>query len=225
MARSLQTPVETQQARRRQMREFFRTLGKIDFQEPPLTDIYNELPIARHKGGMILTQIEDLIGQDNLLTAIRTFLDARRYQPAPYATVLDLQDAILAQTSAPDQAIVRELFNQVITYQVGVTDAVATPLPDGTFKVDLQLDAQKFYTRNLGQQDSAPLDIPVTITLENQAGEIIYNQKHWLDQQYAIVSLTTNERPTFAAIDPNYVLPSAFLQDNRRPIRMQDKLQ
>ena len=104
--RSLQTPAETQQARRRQMREFFRTLGKIDFQEPPLTDIYNELPIARHKGGMILTQIEDLIGQENLITAIRTFLDAHRYQPAPYATVLDLQDAILAQTPSSDQAIV-----------------------------------------------------------------------------------------------------------------------
>ncbi|MEM9216020.1 MAG: peptidase [Cyanobacteria bacterium P01_F01_bin.150] len=221
--RSTQTPTEIKQARRRLMRQFFRTLGKIDFQEPPLTDIYNELPIARHKGGMILTQIEELIGQDNLLIALRSFLEDHRYQPAPYSTVLDLRDSILAQTPTPKQDIVRELFEQVITYQVGITDAIATPLLDGGFEIELHLDAQKIYTQNLGQQDSVPLDIPVTITLENEAGNIIYDQEHQLNQQYSVVSFEIDQMPSFAAIDPNYILPSSFLQDNRRAVRTEEK--
>ncbi|NEQ98046.1 MAG: peptidase [Cyanothece sp. SIO2G6] len=220
--RSQQTPEETQQARRRLMREFFRTLGKIDFQEPPLTDVYNELPIARYKGGMVLNQIEELIGQDNLLTALRTFLDTYRYQSPPYATVLDLQNAILEQTQERDRAIVAELFNQVITYQVGLTDAIATPLPDGTFQVELQVDAQKIYTYALGQQESTALDSPLSIAVENADGAIIYHQKHLLQGQYETITLMTNQLPAIATVDPYYSLPSSFLTDNRRPINLRE---
>ena len=72
------------------MRDYFRQRGKVDFQEPPLTDVYNELPIARHKGGMILELIEQWIGPAALLTGIRNFLADHRYAAPPYATVLDL---------------------------------------------------------------------------------------------------------------------------------------
>ena len=138
--RSQRSPAEQRLAKQRLMRDYFRQLGKIDFQDPPLVDVYNDLPIARHKGGMVLELIERQIGQAALLKGIRQFLTHYRYQPSPYATVLDLQNAIAAAAPSRDRPVIDELFTQVITYQVGLTDAVSKPLANGGYQVQLLVD-------------------------------------------------------------------------------------
>ena len=218
--RSRRTPKEQEMAKKQLMRDLFRTLGKIDFKEPALADIYNEIPIARHKGGMILEQIEDIIGQEALLAAIREFLQQYRYQDRPYATVLDLRDAILAKANVEQRSIISELFTEVVTYQVGLVDAVSEKLPDGKYKVTLEVEGQKFYTSELGQQEATDLDLPVTISLIGENGESIYNRKHKIKGQKAAIELVTEEFPIYGKVDPNYVFPSAFLQDNMKRIRV-----
>ncbi len=218
--RSQRTPEQQQIVQQQRMREFFRSLGKIDFQEPPLTDIYNELPIARHKGGMILALIEDQIGKDALLKGIQNFLAQYRYQPAPYATVLDLRDAILAQAPTPaEQATIRDLFSQVLTYEVGLADAISTPRADGKYETRLTLSAQQFKTTGLGQQQTEPLNLPVTIELTDAEGNLIKSIKPLLSEPQTTLTLVTNQQPTRAAIDPDYRLPSAYIQDNVKQIR------
>jgi aminopeptidase N len=201
------------------MREFFRSLGKVDFQEPPLTDVYNELPIARHKGGMILELIEDQIGQAALLTALRNFLVEHRYQPAPYATVLDLRNAILAQAPAADQATIRDLFAQVLTYQVGLTDAAFRPRADGKYDIRLTIEAQKLIASGLGQQQARPLNLPVTVQLTDANGQPIKTIRPLLSDAETTLTLVTDELPKAAAVDPDYKLPSAYVQDNIKQLR------
>ncbi len=217
--RSRRTPKQQHLSRQQLMRDFFRQLGKIDFQEPPLIDVYNELPIARLKGGMVLEQIESLIGQDALLAAIKDFLQTYRYQPEPYPTILDLQGAILKKASSKHQEIIRDLFANVVTYQVGLSDAVYESLPDGKYKVTLQIEAQKLYTKNLGQQESTTLDFPLTLSLLNQDREPIFSKQYQISTQQATVEIILDQLPIYAAVDPNYILPSAFLQDNIKRIR------
>jgi aminopeptidase N len=217
--RSRRTPKEQLLARKQLMRDFFRSRGKIDFKEPPLTEIYNELPIARHKGGMILELIEDLIGKEAVVSGIRDFLQKYRFKEAPYPTVLDLRDAILSKAPVTKREEIKELFSSVITYQVGLTDAVYQQLPDGKYKIRLNIQAQKLYTTDLGQQKSTTLNLPFTISLDDERGNNIYLQKHQINQQQGTIDIVTNKLPTFAAVDGNYVLPSAFLQDNTKRLR------
>ncbi|MBD2252781.1 ABC transporter permease/M1 family aminopeptidase [Nostoc parmelioides] len=217
--RSRRTPKEQVLARKQLMRDFFRQLGKIDFKEPPLTDVYNETPIARYKGGMVLELVEDIIGKEALLSAIRDFLNKYRHKSAPYATVIDLRDAILSKAAAERREVISELFAQVITYQVSLTDAVWQNLPDGKYKIKLKVEAQKLYTSNLGEQKSAVLNIPFTVSLEDASGNRIYQQKHQVNQQQATIEVVTDELPTYAAVDGSYILPSAVLQDNVKRLR------
>ncbi|MEO0378477.1 MAG: peptidase, partial [Cyanobacteria bacterium P01_A01_bin.17] len=219
--RSQRTPEQQELSQKQRMRDFFRSLGKIDFQEPPLVDIYNELPIARHKGSMILELIEDQIGQDSLLEGIQTFLQKYRYQPPPYATVLDLRDAILAQANdSNQQTTIRELFAQVVTYQVGLADAVYTPRSDGKFDVQLTLEAQKLQASGLGQQKTMPVNLPVTIRLADENDQTIHIVKPLLTNSQMTLTFVTNQQPTYAKIDPAYKLPSAYLQDNIKQFRL-----
>ena len=219
--RSRRTPEMQELAKKQQMRNFFRQLGKLDFQEPALIEVYNELAIARYKGGMVLELIEDLIGKEALLTAIKEFLAAYRYQNPPYATVMDLQAAIISQSPPEYRETIKELFAEVITYQVGLTDAAYESLPDGKFKITLEIEAQKRYTRELGRQEITELDIPLTIALSDEAGNTIYRKKHDISQQKATLELIVDQLPTNATVDPDYVLPSAFVQDNVK--RLQEK--
>ena len=216
---SRRSPEEQRFAKKQQMQYFFRGLGKIDFKEPALTDVYNEFPIARDKGGMILEQVEDIIGQPALIAAIRDFLAENSYQTPPYATVIDLQDKILAKADAGDRPVIKELFNRVVTYQVGITNALYEPQPNGKYQVTIDLAGQKIYTTELGKQDFANLDLPVTITLTDATGKEIYRQKHSLPQKETTLQLTVDKLPTSAAIDPDYVLPSAFLHNNIKQIK------
>ncbi|MGB3534593.1 MAG: ABC transporter permease [Microcoleaceae cyanobacterium] len=217
--RSRRTPQEQQLARQQLMRDYFRDLGKIDFKEPPLIDVYNELPIARFKGGMVLEQIENLIGQEALLTGIQDFLKTYRYKSEPYPTVLDLQDAILKQASPANQKIIRDLFANVVTYQVGLADAVYQALPNGKYKMQLKIEAQQLYTKNLGEQELKPLDFPLTISLLNKEKQPIYSEQYQISNQQASIEIILDQQPTYAAVDRNYILPSAFLQDNIKRIR------
>jgi aminopeptidase N len=217
--RSRRTPQEQQLARQQLMRDYFRDLCKIDFKEPPLIDVYNELPIARFKGGMVLEQIENLIGQEALLAGIQEFLETYRYKPAPYPTVLDLQDAILKQAYPANPEIIRDLFANVVTYQVGLSDAVYQPLPNGKYQVKLNVEAQQLYTKNLGEQELKPLDFPVQISFFNQNREPIFSQKYKIPDPQTTVEIILNERPTYAAVDRDYILPSAFLQDHIKRVR------
>ncbi len=219
--RSQRTPAQQDLAQKQRLRDFFRSLGKIDFQEPPLIDIYNELPIARHKGSLILELIEDQIGQKAVLKGLRTFLADHRYQGPPYATVLDLRDALIAQApSATQQATIRDLFAQVLTYQVGLADATYASRPDGKFDIRLMLEAQKFQTTGLGQQTALPLNLPVTIELTDTEGNPIQTVKPHLTAAQTTLTLTSDTQPAFAAVDPEYRLPSAYLQDNIKQVRL-----
>ena len=219
--RSRRTPEQQELAQKQLMRDFFRQLGKVDFQEPSLIDVYNELPIARHKGGMVLGLIEELIGQEAVITGIRNFLETYRYQPAPYATILDLRDALLAQAPDTKQAAIRTLFAQVLTYQVGLADAVITPLPNGQFNIQLELDAQKLRTTGLGEQETLPLDVPITVALSDADGELVYEAQHQIAETQATLEVVTDKQPTYAAVDPNYRLPSPFVHDNVKRLRLQ----
>lgn len=193
--RSRRSPAEQRLAKKQQMQYYFRGLGKFDFKEPALTDVYNEFPIARDKGGMVLEQIESIIGQPALISAINEFLAKNSYQAPPYATIIDLQEKILAQADAGDRPIIKELLNKVVTYQVGIADAVYEPLASGKYQVTLTLEGQKIYTTELGKQDLTNLDLPVTIALQDSSGQEIYRQKHQLEQGQTTLKLNLDQLP------------------------------
>ena len=78
------------------------------------------------------------------------------------------------------------------------------------YKIRLNIIAQKLYTTDLGQQKSTALNLPFTISLDDERGNKIYIKKHQINQQQGTIDIVTNKLPTFAAIEGNYILPSAF---------------
>ncbi|MCW5624700.1 MAG: hypothetical protein KIT73_08305, partial [Burkholderiales bacterium] len=220
--RSIYAGDEQRRLKQRQMRDFFRTLGKIDFHEPPLTDVYNEVPVARLKGQIVLELIEAQIGQPALLAAIRQFFEAHAGRPPPYATVLDLRDAILDHTPVALRSVIGEAFSAVVTYRLGIVDATDTALPDGNHRVRVTLEAGKRYTEGLGKQREAPLDLPLPVVVRDAAGGIVHEAAVTVPDGLATFEWIVARRPHRVAVDPAFTLPSASVQNREKTLRPVD---
>ncbi len=71
----------------------------------------------------------------------------------------------------------------------------------------------------MGKQDITNLNLPVVIALKDGNGEEIYRGEHLIGEQQTSLELITDQQVATAAIDPDYILPSAFLKDNVKTIR------
>ncbi|MFK7778199.1 MAG: hypothetical protein QM501_08770, partial [Gimesia sp.] len=214
----IRTRSEQQAAKQFLMREFFRKLGKVDYQEPALQDVYNELLIARRKGGMILNLIEELIGQQAVLKGINQFLDQYRFHDAPYPSVLNLRDALIA--AAPESvAVIRDLFSQILTFQIELKSATVRQTDRGEYQVTLQIEANQLKTSGLGEQEKQKLSIPVRIELTDDRGDSIYSEQHDLKSVSSEIKIEVSTLPVDAVVDPDYRYPQPFMFSNKKHIR------
>jgi len=202
--------------KQRQMRDFFRALGKADFEEPPLEDVYNEVLIARFKGQMVLELIESRIGQPALLAAIRDFLTAHAGRPAPYATVLDLRDAIQARTPPALRAWVEDVFAQVVTYRYALLNAGYRPGEAGNYQVELEVEAGTLHSRGLGEQQTGTLDVPLEVRVLDAAGHPLYQGPLTMTGPRTRFTLALKARPHRVILDPALTLPTALFAGRER---------
>ncbi len=214
--RSIYPPERWQRVKQQQMREFFRAIGRVDFEQPPLTEVYNEVLVARYKGQMVLEQIESLIGQPALLTAIHRFGDRFAGQPPPYATVLDLRDAILAETPAEWRDRVRELFHHIVSYRFGVQSAERQVLPSGAWQARITVQADKLLDSGLGRQQEAAFDMPLQLRVLDAKGQTLLSRRLQLSAPRQRFDFELPARPARVQLDPAYDLPSAVLPQRNR---------
>lgn len=216
--RRSQYPAEDfRRVKQKQMRDYFRALGKVDFEEPPLNDVFNEVLVARFKGTMTLELIESHIGQAALLEALREFLGQFRGRPPPYATVIDLRDALLARTPVHLQEPVRSLFEQVVTFDTELLAAQASPVGDG-WALRLRARLDKLIGHGLGRQEKAAMDLPVDyVVLDAQGGEIARGR---IDpsQSGRSLDLRLHARPARVVLDPDYLLPAPVSPQRTRAV-------
>ncbi len=207
------------QLKRRQMQDYFRALGKVDFEEPSLDDVYNEVLVARYKGQMVLELIESRIGQPALLSAIREFLQIYRHRESPYATVLDLRDTILRHAPPGMHKWIGEQFSEVITYRYGLSEATYTQAPGGGYRVSLRVEASKRTTCGLGEYRDASLDVPLALALLDDRSQVLRRVEIDLQNFDSEVVIDIPVRPSRVILDPELTLPTATFAGREERLR------
>jgi len=206
--RSIYSPQRFARVKQQQMRNYFRALGQVDFEEPPLVDVYNEVLVARFKGQMVLEQVEALIGQPALLAAIRGFTEDFKQRPAPYATVLDLRDAVLARTPAALREQVGELFGRVVSYRFAVLDASRQPHAAG-WRLTLRVEAAKLLSSGLGEHSVREFDLPLTLAVIDARGRTLLRRVLQPGTLARPIVVDTAAEPARVVLDPDCSLPTA----------------
>lgn len=111
--------------------EYLSGCSKELIEELPLNRVSGQIYIQYRKASLIFYRMGDEIGEIALNRAFKKFLEAYRFQAAPYATSKELNDFIRAETPAETQTLLTDMFEKIVFYDNRVIEANAKQRSDG----------------------------------------------------------------------------------------------
>ena len=179
-------------------------------QEMPLYRVQHEQYIYYNKGSLVMYLLKDRMGADKVNAALRSLLAKYAFKGAPYPKSTDLIDALRAQASPADQALITDLFEKITLVDLRARDARAVKRPDGKYDVTYTIEAHKFYAQGKGKETEAPFDQPVDLGLftakpgEGKFGtaNVIHMERRQVQTGVQTITFTTDKKPSFVGIDP-----------------------
>ena len=155
--------------------------------------------------------LQERLGEDAINRALRTLLNRYRFAGPPYPRSLDLVAALRAEAkTAEDQALITDLFERVTLYDLKVGQPTAVRRADGRWHVTVPVEAKKFYVGGEGAETEAPLDERIEIGLFTaepgrdafDRSHVILMERHPIRSGRQVLRFVTDEKPTYAGVDP-----------------------
>jgi aminopeptidase N len=203
--------------------------------EPPLALVQREQYVWYQKGGQIMYTLADYIGEDKVDLALHNFLMQYRYanannqvdavdsvkgsiaQDQPYPDTRMLVDALRAQTPADMQYLIDDGFNRIVIYDNKAISATSQKMPDGKFKVTLNVQARKSQSDGNGAESPMPLadyiDIGVFTGKQGEERPLSIRREK-ITQEKQTFTFMVDQQPTRAGIDPDNKLIDRIADDN-----------
>jgi ABC-2 type transport system permease protein len=191
--------------------------------ERPVDLVQNESYVWYQKGGQVMYTLADYIGEDKVNLALHNFLMQYRYanatdsQSGPYPDTRQFVAALRTQTPADLQYYITDAFEDIVLYDNKAVSATVTPTPDHKYKVTLTVQARKIHSDGSGNESPMPLHDLIDIgvfTGKKDEEKPLSLRKVWLTQPTQTFTITVDQPPTRAGIDPYNKLIDRNADDN-----------
>lgn len=184
------------------------------------------------KGSMIMYELQDIIGEDKINTALRDFaIEYKNFEKGVYPTSQNLYDAIY--NVAPDslQYAVEDGFKKIVLYENRAVSAKSKKLPTGKFETTFTVDSKKIYYTDTGKEDRTD-DKTNYIEIGLFGEDLIDDQevplknpyylaRKWLKPGENTFTITTDKQPLKAGIDPYNKLIDRNSNDNLKSVEQE----
>jgi ABC-type transport system involved in multi-copper enzyme maturation permease subunit len=203
--------------------------------EQPLVRVQRESYVWYEKGGQILYTLADYVGADKVNRALHDFLMQYRYANATnqtdaiqhlegaearsgdYPDTRQLVAALRAVTPAEYQYLIDDGFDRIVLYDNKTLSARSDKLPDGKYKVTLEVQARKFEADGNGVETPMPLAdfIEIGVFSGEKDHEVpLYLQREKMTAEHGTYTVIVDHKPTRAGIDPYNKLIDRISDDN-----------
>jgi len=183
--------------------QYLRGRGQERNEENPLYTVDpNQGYIHYRKGSLVMYALQDYIGEDKVNEAIRGFLNQFAFKGPPYPTSLDLEGYFQKVTPPQYQYLFDDLFRKITIYEVRAVSADYVKQPDGKYQVHLTVEAKKIRADGRGEEHPIPIDDWIDIGVQGADGKYLYLQKQKIGQDKTEFTLTVDQLPAKAGIDP-----------------------
>jgi len=205
--------------------------GNEAIEEMPLMLVENQGYIHYRKGSMVMYALKDYLGEDLVNEALQILVERHAYQHNPYPVSTDLIDILRELAPEPEQqALITDLFEKIILYDLRVDEPNVTELDDGTYKVNFNVDALKFEATGKGAQTELPVDIALDIGVfsknpdEIKPGDdyVLYLEKHQITGKTTAIELIVQSEPSHVGVDPFVKLIDRDSADNIGRLQSED---
>ncbi len=215
--------------------------------EKPLLYNENQPYIHYNKGSLVLYALSDYIGETKMNAALSRYIDAVAFQNAPYTTSTEFLSYLNDATPDSLKYLLHDMFETITLYDNQVKESSFTETEDGTYEVNLTVQTSKYANSPQGRRiyknadgdslaleveglsrpiQSLPLqdwiDVGVFGVDEDGNETVLYLKKHKFDAIETTLTITVDEEPTSAGIDPYNKLIDTVSDDNRRPLREEE---
>ena len=185
--------------------------------EPPLALVEREPYVWYNKGSLVMYALRDYIGEDRVNAALRSFLEKNRFAQGPYPDTRGFVASLKEVTPPEMQYLIGDLFESIVLFDNKAVTATYSPAPEGKYKVTLTVNAAKKKADGSGAETDIPLNDLIDIgvfTGPKDKEKPLYLAKHRLNQKSTTVTLTVDELPQRAGIDPYNKLIDRNPEDN-----------
>ncbi|MGF1461776.1 MAG: M1 family aminopeptidase [Maricaulaceae bacterium] len=197
-------------------------------EELPLFKEENQGYIHYRKGSIAMWLLQDIIGEDKVNRALNRLADEFGYRSEPFTRSVDLIRVLREEAGPEHDALITDLFEKIVLYDLRVEDAVANERDDGRWDVAMRVFARKLEADGQGEEteialDNLPVDVGVFSTnLENVnsgTDHILAFEKRPLDASNFVVEFVVDERPSHAGVDPYNKVIDRITNDNLKRVR------
>ncbi len=188
--------------------------------ELPLYKVENQSYIHYGKGSVIMYALQDYIGEDSVNASLRDFLAEFRYAEPPYPTSLDFLKHLEKRVPDSLQYLIEDWFRKITLYDFRLKEAELTAVDDGQYEVKLEIEAHKIYADTISRETVvAPNDwVDIGLYADEDEEELILAKRVKFDGEKLSFTLTTDQKPVKAAIDPKRLLIERLIDDNVKSV-------
>jgi len=178
--------------------------------EVPLMLCENQPYIHYNKGSVIMYSLRDYLGEEVLNGAIRSYLNAVKFQEPPYTNSIEFVNYLRAATPDSLKYIIHDMFETITMYENYVKDLKYEQTGDGRYRVTLTVGSAKFRADSVGKQQKIPvadyIDIGIFGAKDSKdkigTGKELLLQKVKMDKPEKTFVFVVNEKPVSAGLDP-----------------------
>lgn len=183
--------------------------------------------ISYNKGALVMFALQEAMGAEPLHRALRRFLARFDGMSAPFATSRDLVDEIRAVAGPEHQALVTELFEQIVLYDLRVDRARVEPAGEA-FDLTVDVSAHRFEATASGVETEVPLSATFDfVVFPETDGELITRSPLLVSRQQLrsgpqTLRLRVQSRPAAVAVDPFHLRIDRAPENNTLILRESD---
>lgn len=208
-----------------EMDNYLRGRGRESLKELPISKCERQGYVHYDKGSVVMYNLKEMIGEDKVNLALRTFLEKFRYKGAPYPTSIDAIDEFEKQTPDSLKYIIKDMFYDITLFDNKTKEATCKKLDNGKYEVTIQLETTKFKGDELGKETEVAVNDYIEIGAfakpekGKKYGKTLYRKLVHINDKNNTLTFVVDELPEKAGIDPFSLLIDRMPKDNLKEIK------
>lgn len=182
--------------------------------ENPLYLAESQQYLHYNKGSVALYAIKDYIGADTLNAALKEALAKYARTAPPYMTSIDFLNVLKSKASEEHKKLITDLMEEIVIFENRPITASVAKLENGTFKVKMNVTAEKVYSDKDGKEEKRDFEQTMDIGVLDKDQKYIYLKKHSIHSGENNIEVVVSKEPAKAGVDPLNVLIDRNSKDN-----------
>lgn len=217
--KSVSDPIQMREFLKYDLDRYLRGRSGETEKELPLLEVENQGYIHYGKGSVILYALQEMIGQDSVNAALSSFLEEYRYKEPPYPNSLDFMRHLEPRVPDSLQYLLDDWIRKITLYDFRLKQASQSELK-GQWTVDVELEAFKYYSDTLGQEQATSVDewVEIGFYRDTEEKDLLRTQMVKVNSESQKLQFNLDEPAQKVAIDPRRIYIERVVNDNTKSL-------